>query len=545
MAGAVGCMEEDVNQHQLQGKESKSLVIDIDHGDLATPFASSLQLQTLKFTPVTLKFQDIVYTVKLGKAREKNILNGITGMVCPGEILAMLGHSGSGKTSLLNVLGGRVDAKFEGVVRINGKPFIKSMKRMIGFVSQDDVLYPSLTVRETLLYAALLRLPKTLSKHEKQQQADSIIQQLGLSKCQNTVIGEGMSGGERKRVSIGHEMLLNPSLLLLDEPTSGLDSTTAHKTICILHKLAMATRRTIVITIHQPSSRLYHMFHKVILLSQGRSIYFGQPTQALDYFSSIGYSPAFAVNPADFLLDLTNGIVSCAKEWERGSSNQVEGEFQASIKQSLIEAYHTYLSPKLKTEINIDQTVDAPITANDYIEWTSSWFQQFRVLVERNMKLRRRRNSFDGQKIFQVLSASILAGLMWWHSSIKHIEDQVGLLFFISIFWGYLPTMNAIFTSSQERLMLVRERSSGMYRLSSYLVARTIGDLPMELILPTLFVIITYWMGGLKHEGVTFILTVLITLYNVVVSQSMGVALGTAITDVKQASAFASVVAMG
>ncbi|KAH9331658.1 hypothetical protein KI387_003766 [Taxus chinensis] len=537
MAGAVACMEED---------------------------SIPLHLQSFKLKPVTLKFQDIVYRVKMdleaGRSvgwwsfakkleKERNtseniILNGISGMVCPGEILAILGHSGSGKTSLLNVLGGRVDAKLSGTVRINGKPFVKPMKRMIGFVTQDDVLYPHLTVRETLLYAAILRLPKTLSRNDKEEQVESIIQELGLSKCRNTMIGGGISGGERKRVSIGHELLLNPSLLLLDEPTSGLDSTTAYRTMCVLQKLASTTRRTIVITIHQPSSRLYHMFHKLILLSHGNSIYFGQPSQALDYFSSIGFSPAFAVNPADFLLDLTNGIVSSVSEC--GSGNQVEvQEVESSVKQSLVEAYHIYLASDLKAQINIDQSVDSQSTPKYYCrKWTTSWFQQFWVLLERSMKLRRRCNSFDGQRIFQVLSASILAGLLWWHSSIHRIHDQVGLLFFFSVFWGYLPTMDAIFTSPEESVMLVKERSSGMYRLSSYLVARAAGDLPMELILPTLFVTLSYWMGGLKSEGTTFFLTLLVTLYNVVVSQSMGVALGAAIRDAKQAAAFASVTVM-
>jgi ABC-type multidrug transport system ATPase subunit len=185
------------------------------------------------------------------------------------------------------------------------------MKRNMGFVTQDDVLYPHLTVTETLVFTALLRLENTFSKEEKIMHAESVITQLGLTKCKNSIIGgpfmRGVSGGERKRVSIGQEMLINPSLLFLDEPTSGLDSTTAQRIVSNLWELAKGGR-TIVMTIHQPSSRLFYMFDKVLLLSEGSPLYFGEGSQVMDYFSSNGYAPAVPMNPADFLLDLANGM---------------------------------------------------------------------------------------------------------------------------------------------------------------------------------------------------------------------------------------------
>lgn len=119
---------------------------------------------------------------------------------------------------------------------------------------------------------------------------------------------------------------------------------------------------------------------------------------------------------------------------------------------------------------------------------------------------------------------------------------QVGLLFFFSIFWGFFPLFNAIFTFPQERSMLVKERSSGMYRLSSYFFARMAGDLPMELVLPTIFVVVTYWMGGLRPSPINFINTLLVILYNVLVSQGLGLALGAVLMDVKQATTLASVI---
>jgi ATP-binding cassette subfamily G (WHITE) protein 2 len=266
------------------------------------------------------QFEDVVYKIKTKKggciqknikSEEKVILKGVTGLVQPGEILAMLGPSGSGKTTLLTALGGRLGGRLDGIITYNGKPFSNAMKRNTGFVTQDDVLYPHLTVLETLVFTALLRLPNSLRKEEKIQHAEAVITQLGLTKCKNSIIGgelmRGVSGGERKRVSIGQEMLINPSLLFLDEPTSGLDSTTAQRIVSTLWELSKGGR-TIVMTIHQPSSRLFYMFHKVLLLSEGNPLYFGMGSEAMDYFSSIGYSPSIAMNPADFLLDLANGM---------------------------------------------------------------------------------------------------------------------------------------------------------------------------------------------------------------------------------------------
>lgn len=198
-----------------------------------------------------------------------------------------------------------------GTITYNGKRFSNAIKRNTGFVTQDDVLYPHLTVTETLVFTALLRLPNNLTKEDKIMQAEAVITQLGLTKCKNSIIGgsfmRGVSGGERKRVSIGQEMLINPSLLFLDEPTSGLDSTTAQRIVSTVWEQAKGGR-TIVMTIHQPSSRLFYMFDKVLLLSDGNPLYFGKGSEIMDYFSSVGYTPSVAMNPSDFVLDLANGI---------------------------------------------------------------------------------------------------------------------------------------------------------------------------------------------------------------------------------------------
>ncbi|XP_071711266.1 ABC transporter G family member 9-like [Rutidosis leptorrhynchoides] len=465
----------------------------------------------------------------------KQILKGVTGVVYPGEMLAMLGPSGSGKTTLLTALGGRLGGKLGGTISYNGKPFSSITKRNTGFVTQDDVLYPHLTVTETLVYTALLRLPNTLTTQEKITKAEDVIEQLGLTRCKSSIIGgpllRGISGGERKRVSIGQEMLINPSLLFLDEPTSGLDSTTAQKIVSLLWELARGGR-TIVVTIHQPSSRLFYMFHKVLLLSEGNPLFFGKGSEVMDYFHRVGYSPSVAMNSCDFLLDLANGI----------SSDDSSEDDQNEVKQNLVSAYKSNLAENLKAEtLEVEERINDVSEHNKSERWSTTWLQQFTILLRRGLK-ERRHESFDVLQISEVVIIAFVSGLLWWQSDTAHLQDQSGLLFFYTGFWGFFPLFLAIFTFPQEREMLAKERSSGMYRLSSYFMSRTIADLPMELVLPTVFCIITYWMAGLKPDLASFLYALFTLLLSVMVSQGLGLAIGALVMDVKSATILGSVI---
>ncbi|CAM8911662.1 unnamed protein product [Rhodiola kirilowii] len=514
--------------------------------------------------PITLKFIDLSYTVKLANPATSNrliaalnspppvtqtyktIISGITGAAFPGEILAVLGPSGSGKSTLLKALSGRLNP-LTGTLLANGERINRSFVRRVGFVSQDDVLYTHLTVRETLIFCSLLRLPNWLSKSDKIKAAESVISELGLTKCEDTVIGNGfvrgVSGGERKRVSIAHEMLVNPSLLILDEPTSGLDSTAAHRLVATLRTVAQRGNRTIVASMHQPSSRLFQMVDKILVLSEGVSLYYGNAKEAMTYFESVGFSPAFPVNPADFLLDLANGVCHMDGLAERDGLN---------IRQSLISSYNEVLAPMVKTAYiaaaahpSTADTQNGHIICNrrsriNCCTSVSAWFNQFCILLQRSIK-ERRHESFNTLRVFQVMAASLLAGFMWWHSDYRDVQDRLGLLFFFSIFWGVLPSFNSVFAFPQERAIFVKEHASGMYSLSSYFMSRIVGDWPMELILPTAFLVVTYWMTGLKPELGTFLLTLAVLLGYVLVCQGLGLALGAAIMDAKQASTIVTV----
>ncbi|CAD6246813.1 unnamed protein product [Miscanthus lutarioriparius] len=562
--------------------------------------------------PLVLKFEEVVYKVKLGKptagwcdklsaatasmavgcggdgtsknkkatasaagssssrAREKTIISGMSGVVRPGEMLAMMGPSGSGKTTLLTALGRRHGGRavLSGKITYNGQPFSGAVKRRTGFVTQHDVLYPHLTVSETLWYTAALRLPRSLSAGEKRAQAEAVARELGLAKVAGSMVGgvrgvRGLSGGERKRVSIGLEMLVDPSLLLLDEPTSGLDSTTAARIVGTLRRMAAQGGRTVVVTIHQPSSRLYHMFDKVLLLSaDGCPIYYGRAADALDYFASVGFASPLSLNPADLMLDLANGIAPQTTSGDgadgmaalTGGSESEHKEVRAR----LAAAYERHIAPAVKLDICARETTALPAgsagghassarrrasSKSSSETWTTGWWTQFLVLVQRGLK-ERRHESFNKLRVFQVLSVATLAGLLWWRTPASHLQDRTALIFFFSVFWGFFPLYNAVFTFPLERPMLVKERSSGMYRLSSYLASRAATDLPMELGLPTAFVLILYWMGGLDPRPGPFLLSLAVVLYSVLVAQSLGLAIGAVLMDVKQGTTLASVITM-
>ncbi|KAJ6817273.1 ATPase [Iris pallida] len=516
--------------------------------------------------PVTLQFLDITYRIKLdpptaGSAlnrvlqaqpnlpaprQERTILDRVTGHVSPGELLAVLGPSGSGKSTLLTILAGRSSARHSGSVLANGARFTKPVLRRTGFVTQDDVLYPHLTVRETLLFCAMLRLPGAVTRAEKAAAAEAVIGELGLGKCADTAVGgaysRGVSGGERKRVAVGIEMLVNPSLLVLDEPTSGLDSTAAGRLVATLGGLARKGR-SVVMSVHQPSSRVYQMFDSVMLLSEGSCLYFGRAGDAMDYFRDVGFVPRFHVNPADFMLDLANGVVQIEHDAEADKT---------TVKQSLVSSYNRVLAPRVKDCVkdSVSAAAKAASIGSQRSSTTGSreernyssvgWFSQLTILLHRGLK-ERRHETFNLLRVVQVVATALLAGSMWWHSSIRDVGDRFGLLFFTSIFWGVFASFNAVFTFPQERAILAKERASGMYTLSSYFMARTAGDLPMELALPAVFMTVLYWMSGLRQDVCSFLLTLAVLLGYVLVAQGLGLVLGAAIMDAKKASTVATI----
>ncbi|CAN1234939.1 ABC transporter G family member 22 [Linum perenne] len=510
--------------------------------------------------PISLKFEDLKYKIapkgtnggnkKKLKHEEKLILDGITGIVNPGEILALMGPSGGGKTTLLNLLSGRIKSS-DGIITYNDQPYTKSLKRRFGFVTQDDVVFPHLTVKETLTYSALLQLPNVLTTQQKMKRVVNVITELGLERCQNTMVGgnllRGISGGERKRVCIGNEILLNPSLLFLDEPTSSLDSTTALRIVRLLQNIAKEGK-TVVTTMHQPSSRMFSKFDKLILLGKGSSLYFGEVSQAMPYFSSIGCHPLIAMNPAEFLIDLANGDLNY-----KSVPAQLVGKLllrsgkrlpsPADVQEFLVEACRSKLRKEDSQQAAVLKGKAEILRRPRLRRFEANWWDQFSILFKRGFK-EKCHEYLSLIRMTQVVAVAMVMVVLWWHSDASSPDLQAGLLFFISVFWGFLPLYNAIFTFQQERLMLAKERSVGMYRLSAYFAARSACDLLLDLTWPVLFLVVVYFAVGLKSSFSAFLLTLLTLFLNVIAAQGLGLAIGVVFVDLKKATTLASVILM-
>ncbi|KAI0359792.1 hypothetical protein OH77DRAFT_1419119 [Trametes cingulata] len=276
-----------------------------DFGTIRLPDNESAKLMT-DHVPASLHFSNISYT--LGG---RTILDNISGSAKPGQLLAIMGASGAGKSTFLDILA-RKNKKgaVSGTTLVNGREIADAdFKKVMGFVDQEDTLMSTLTVYETVLYSALLRLPREMSLEAKKYRTLETMNELGILGIKDSRIGDtgrrSISGGEKRRVSIACELVTSPSILFLDEPTSGLDAYNALSVVDSLVSLARDYNRTVVFTIHQPRSNIVSLFDQLIVLAQGKLIYSGEADKVTDYLAKIGHPCPLGFNVADFLIDLT------------------------------------------------------------------------------------------------------------------------------------------------------------------------------------------------------------------------------------------------
>lgn len=444
----------------------------------------------------------------------------MSGYVCPGEVLAIMGPSGAGKTSLLNILAQRV-RRYTGSLVVNGKEndktALKRLKTAVAFVQQDDVLMGNLKVREALLYAAMLRLPSSVSISEKIKKVDQVIDELGLTKCKYTKIGvpgfsKGISGGERKRLSIAIELLTGPSILFLDEPTTGLDAKTALNIMETIDKLAKSGR-AVVLTIHQPRSDIVQKFDKLLMLSRGRTAYFGKASEATKYFSKLGHVCPNEYNPADYIIDL----VAEAPALENEDMKKKQDETIENILDEYKKVRQEYeVAPPLKSDVDYD--------LSRLTSYQSSWFVQFAVLFTRSTVNIMRDGMLTFARLFQSLSMALIVGLIYLRTQYyqSNVQDRIGVLFFILINQAMGSLFSAVSTFPAELAVFLRERGSKTYHVSAYFLGKTLAEIPHQIIFPTLFGVIAYWMVGLNPYADRFFIFLLISFVMSVTAQSFG-----------------------
>ncbi|RKP37286.1 P-loop containing nucleoside triphosphate hydrolase protein, partial [Dimargaris cristalligena] len=448
---------------------------------------------------------------------EKVILKGLTGAFQPGRVTAILGPSGSGKTSLLNILAGSVKmGRVDGQLLINGRNVTgQAIRTISGYVFQDDVILPTMTVAEAITMCAILRCPD-LNPEQRKQRVNEVIALLELEKARDTVIGsahvKGVSGGERKRCAIAMELVTNPSVLFLDEPTSGLDAYTAATVTFILRQLARSGR-TVVTVMHQPSSEIFHTFDDVMILQDGRTVYMGEAENAVAYFTRAGYPCPTYTNPADFFFmsvlyrfdpeNLTMGDKTEANQLERNRMEHIYEFWRRSPE----AAYYEYVARHPLTRA---------ITPGMFKQ-VSSFSVQYNHLLKRAARNGWRNKMVIQAKFFQALFFGVFIGLIYLNIPGKdnlaaQIQDMTGALFFVAVNQFFANAMPVITTFAAERDVFRREHGNGLYSLPSYFLAKNTVELPFVILSPFIFATITYWMFGLQADAGKFFIYVAVAI---------------------------------
>jgi hypothetical protein len=306
------------------------------------------------------------------------------------------------------------------------------------------------------------------------------------------------------------------------------------------------TKRTIITTIHQPSSRMFHMFDKLLLISEGHAIYHGKARDCMHHFSSLGFAPEIPMNPAEFLLDLATGNLDdiSVPEALRGSPDPQE--FRAQVVRHLHLTYKAAHVPAPAPPGKSTERLRQAVRTRKDDRRGIGWLQQFAVLSRRTLR-ERAADYLDKMRLAQAVGVALLLGLLWWKSKTGNeaqLRDQVGLIFYICIFWTSSSLFGSVYVFPFEKLYLVKERKADMYRLSAYFASSTLCDAVPHVVYPVLFTAILYFMADLRRTVPSFCLTLLATLLVVFASQGTGELLGAAILSVKRAGVMASLVLM-
>ncbi|GAB0088557.1 Protein white [Sergentomyia squamirostris] len=428
----------------------------------------------------------------------KHLLKNVSGFAKGGELLAILGSSGAGKTTLLNSLAFRspsgIHVSSSSVRALNGAPLTASdLRTRCAYVQQDDLFIGSLTAREHLIFQSLVRMDKNMPYRQKLERVDEVINELSLTKCQNTVIGipgriKGLSGGEKKRLSFASEALMDPPLLLCDEPTSGLDSFIAHNVMQVLKNL-VEKGKTVILTIHQPSSELYSMFDKLLLMADGRVAFFGTPTQASQFFAGIGKPCPPNYNPADHFIQVL-AICSCNEVESRATINKICDAFDRDA----------IASDAKKTIKVVRCNDDLPMAiAGGVKRYKAPWFTQIRAIVWRSWISVIKEPLLVKVRIIQTLMVSILVGLIFFQQKL----DQTGVMNINGAIFLFLTNMTfqnvfaVIHVFCAELPVFLREARSHLYRTDTFFLGKTLAELPLFIITPIIFTSIAYPMIGL------------------------------------------------
>ncbi|XP_048431131.1 ABC transporter G family member 23 [Pyrus x bretschneideri] len=428
------------------------------------------------------------------KPKSVSVLNSVSFAATSSEILAVVGPSGTGKSTLLRIISGRVkDKDFDSkCVSINNREITSpaQLRKICGFVTQEDNLLPLLTVKETLMFTARFRL-KGVDAKEREERVERLMQELGLVHVADSFVGDeenrGISGGERKRVSIGVDMIHDPPILLLDEPTSGLDSTSALQVIEMLSSMAKSKQRTVVLSIHQPSYRILYHISSFLILSRGSVVHNGSIELLEERIEQLGMQIPLQLNAIEFSMEIIQKLGDSYSRTDQISETENKEAF-------------SYSSWREEEIAGGDQPDSRKIGIAYFLN-----LYEILILCSRFWKIiYRTKQLFLARTMQAVVGGFGLASVY-----LKLRKDEEGVterlgLFAFSLSFLLSSTVEALPIYLQERRVLMKEASRGAYRISSYMIANTIVFLPFLFAVALLFAVPVYWLVGLNPSVAAF-----------------------------------------
>ncbi|GAB4835283.1 ABC transporter G member 23 [Ancistrocladus abbreviatus] len=441
----------------------------------------------------------------LHEPKHISILKSISFVAKSSQVLAIVGPSGTGKSTLLRIISGRVKgSEFDpNSVFLNDHAITSpaQLRMICGYMAQEDDLLPLLTVKETLMFSAKFRV-KNISAKEREERVECIMQELGLLHVSNTFVGDeenrGISGGERKRVSIGVDMIHDPPILLLDEPTSGLDSTSALQVIELLSVMAKSKQRTVVLSIHQPSYRILHCISRYLILSRGSVVHIGSLQMLEESIAQLGYQIPMQLNALEFAMEIISKLEE-SPSIHRTANHNEEAKQQP-----------------------IWQNEEMAIVESSTDNQKQSCGQEIMFLCSRFWKVIYRTKQLFLARTMQALVGGFGLGSVY----VKLKKDEGGVaerlgLFAFSLSFLLSSTVEALPIYLQERRVIMKEASRGAYKVSSYMIANTIIFTPFLLIIALLFAIPVYWIVGLNPSVSAFVFFALVVWLIVLMASSL------------------------
>ncbi|KAI3429335.1 hypothetical protein D9Q98_005430 [Chlorella vulgaris] len=554
LSARTGAEDIDFDKAELQSSPRGDNKGDLEaQGGTAVPGQGS----SLPFIPVRMTFKDIRYSVPYPKdaarpdpadgdegphASQLLLLKGITGSFRGGVLTALMGASGAGKTTLMDVLAGRkTGGLITGEVTVNGFPQEpRTFARIMGYVEQTDIHVPHTTVEEALQFSARLRLPNSVSAEQADAFVHEVMDLVELAPIRNSIVGTpgvGLSVEQRKRLTIGVELVANPSIVFMDEPTSGLDARAAGVVMRAV-KNTVATGRAVVCTIHQPSMEIFEAFDELLLLRRGGDTVFQgkigvDSSDLIQYFSSIsGTAPIKqGVNAANWMLEVTS------PDAEKTSGHDFAKLYRSSeLAQAVDKTVNECAQPTPGTEALKLEDLRGPGVA-----------VQYRQLLLRNSRELVRTFTYNGiRTVITLACATIFATL--FENQGSNVETYLGVLNVAGSMYSGVIFIGVVFCFQvqdpigRRRTVFYREHAAGTYGVFSYWSSEFVAEVPWLVLFSIIYSVILYFSIGFINDAGKFFFYFLIMLLNLMSFTAFGMLVVHATPQLEAANALAGTI---